>query len=306
MTADPVEAVDAANRAYGTHPGYRALHAKGVVLKGTFTATPEAAELTRAAHMQGGAVPATFRFSNGSGNPREPDGAPGPRGLAVKCYLPDGSRSDIVAISTPVFPTRTPEAFLELIEVQGAGLGAAWKLPRFLAHHTETLRALPQLLPALRPPASYATVPYHGIHAFKWIDAAGGERHVRYALIPEAPVERLAPWQTRGRGHDYLTDEIYERIGRGPVRFTLELQLAAADDPLEDPSVAWPAGRRRVRAGGFEISAPETERETRGDVLVFDPTRVTDGIELSDDPVLRFRPLAYAESIARRTSSPGR
>jgi catalase len=35
-------------------------------------------------------------------------------------------------------------------------------------------------------------------------------------------------------------------------------------------------------------------------VLVFDPTRVTDGIELSDDPILRFRPRAYSVSVARR------
>ena len=33
---------------------------------------------------------------------------------------------------------------------------------------------------------------------------------------------------------------------------------------------------------------------------VFDPSRVTDGIECSDDPVLRFRPRAYSESIRRR------
>jgi catalase len=306
MTADPVDAIDAANHAYGSHPGYRALHAKGLLLKGTFTPTPEAAELTRAAHLHADTVPATFRFSNGSGNPREPDWAPNPRGLAVKLYLPDGSRTDVVAISTPVFPTRTPEAFLELLEVQGARLEAAWKLPRFLAHHAETLRALPKILPTLRPPTSYASIRYYGIHAFKWIDAAGGERYVRYTLLPEGPVEHLAPWQAHGRGRDYLTDEIYERIARGPVRFTLELQLAAPDDPLDDPNAAWPAGRRRVRAGGFEISAPETERETRGDVLVFDPTRVPDGIDLSGDPVLRFRPLAYAESIARRTNSRGR
>jgi catalase len=38
-------------------------------------------------------------------------------------------------------------------------------------------------------------------------------------------------------------------------------------------------------------------------VLVFDPTRVVDGIELSDDPVLRFRPAAYDVSVARRTTS---
>jgi len=36
-------------------------------------------------------------------------------------------------------------------------------------------------------------------------------------------------------------------------------------------------------------------------VLVFDPSRVTDGIEGSEDPVLRFRPEAYSESIKRRT-----
>ena len=57
-----------------------------------------------------------------------------------------------------------------------------------------------------------------------------------------------------------------------------------------------------MNAGTLEITGLETERETGGDVLVFDPTRVTDGIELSDDPVLRFRPQAYSASVARRTA----
>jgi catalase len=54
--------------------------------------------------------------------------------------------------------------------------------------------------------------------------------------------------------------------------------------------------------GTFEITGLETGREKDGDVLVFDPTRVTDGIELSSDPVLNFRRDAYGESVARRTS----
>jgi catalase len=45
-----------------------------------------------------------------------------------------------------------------------------------------------------------------------------------------------------------------------------------------------------------------TEREQSGDVLTFDLTRLTDGIELSGDPVLRFRPSVYSESVARRTA----
>jgi hypothetical protein len=43
--------------------------------------------------------------------------------------------------------------------------------------------------------------------------------------------------------------------------------------------------------------------ERSGDVIVFDAVRVTDGIELSDDPVLQFRPRAYSVSVDRRIAS---
>ena len=65
----------------------------------------------------------------------------------------------------------------------------------------------------------------------------------------------------------------------------------------------WPRERERVTAGTLELTELETERETGDDVLVFDPTRVTDGIELSDDPVLIFRHVSYTESVARRMNS---
>jgi catalase len=300
VSVTPEQAIDAVNEVFGRHEGFRALHAKGFLAKGSFTATPDAVPLTKAAHMQGDTIPATFRFSNGAGNPHHPDWMPDPRGLAVKLYLPDSSRTDIVAVSSPRFPTKTPEAFVELVKAQGAGPAAAWKLPQFLARHPEAIRVLPVVVPTLGPAASYASIPYYGIHAFKWIDADGGERYVRYTLLPEVPEKRLAPWKARRRARDYLQAELKERLARGPIRFTLEVQIATPGDPVDDPSAAWPKGRRRVRVGTFEITGAETERETGGDVLVFDPTRVTDGIELSDDPVLKFRRGAYSESVARR------
>ena len=117
MTVTPAQAVDAANELFGSHPGYRALHAKGILCRGTFTATAEAGRLTRAAHMQAGQpVPVTARLSNGAGKPDSADYAPDPRGMAVKLYLPDGSRTDIVAQTSPRFPVRTPEAFVELLQ----------------------------------------------------------------------------------------------------------------------------------------------------------------------------------------------
>src|SRR5438477_10875770 len=82
--------VDALHTMYGTHPGHRAAHAKGMLCAATFTATPAAAELSRAEHLQGARLRAHVRFSNGNGDPGVPDGTRDGRGVAVKVYLPAG------------------------------------------------------------------------------------------------------------------------------------------------------------------------------------------------------------------------
>src|SRR5438445_114145 len=163
MAVTPEQATDAAHAAFGRHPGHRALHAKGTLLKGTFTATAQAAGLTRAAHMQGEAVPATIRVSNGSGNPKVPDYAQDVRGLAVKLYLPDDSRTDIVAQTAPRFPFHSPGPFVELLHAQGSGVAAAWKVPLLLARHPEAIPSLPVNVAALRPVSSYAACSYYAI-----------------------------------------------------------------------------------------------------------------------------------------------
>ena len=293
----PEQALDAINRRFGSH-GARALHAKGTLLKGRFTATKEAASLTRAAHMQGEPVDVTVRVSNGSGDPQAPDYGPEVRGMAVKFYLPDGSRTDISAQTVPRFPVRTPDAFINLIRASAPGAARFWRLPVFLATHPEALPALKANAPALKPPASYATCRYYAIHAYKWIDAQGGERYVRYTWIPEANEPPLSPEEAKSRGRDYLQADIVERL---PVRFTLELQIAGPGDKVDDPSAVWPAERQKVSAGTLELTAPETGREKGGDVLVFDPGRVTDGIAPSEDPILKYRSPAYSVSVERRS-----
>ena len=60
-------------------------------------------------------------------------------------------------------------------------------------------------------------------------------------------------------------------------------------------------GSREFVAGWLEITAPEDDHEAQGDVVVFDPTRLVDGLELCDDPILMYRPSAYWVSIERRT-----
>jgi catalase len=290
-----VEAVDAINAISGAHPGHRAAHAKGTLLTGTFTPSADAARLTTAAHMQGEPCRVTVRFSNGGGDPGIPDYAREGRGMAVKFYLPDGIKTDIVGLSLPCFFARTPEDFIAFTE---ARLDPEKLMPEFLGAHPEALPAIQAAL-AADPPESYATCVYHSIHSFRWDDAEGGSCFVRYRFEPEAGERTLSGEEAKARGRDYLVEEI---LARGEPAFRLVVILAEEGDAIDDPTVAWPEERESVEAGRLVLTGPETGRERDGDILVFDPTRVTPGIELSDDPILHFRPKAYSVSVERRTA----
>lgn len=296
----PDKAIDDINLRFGRHRGFRALHAKGLFLTGQFTATPEAATLSRAPHLQGRPVPVTARFSNGGGDPTVPDYLPDVRGLGVSFHLPDGSRTDIVAQTAPRFPVRTPEGFIDFVKAMEPGLAQLWKLPAFLLRHPEALSGLPVSAAALlMPPASYATLPYYGVHAFRLSNAQGASCYARYRWQPEA-VEKLGPFAARRKGGDYLQVELRERLQRGPVRMTLLAQIAEPGDDVDDPVAHWPETRRLARLGTLELTALDAVREADGRPFVFDPIRVCDGIELTDDPILKFRTQAYSVSVARR------
>lgn len=296
----PQDAIDVVTRAFGRHEGFRALHARGILCRGTFTASPEAAKLTRAAHMQGEPVPALVRFSNGSGHPRHPDNVPGIHGMAVKFTLPDGSRTDISGQNGRLFSSSTVEGFIAFLRVAEAGPGGLLRFPALVVRHPEFLRTLRANAVALRIPASYATIGYHALHAFEWLDADGGSRFVRYHWAPEAGASYLSLLEARKKSRAFLIDEITERLSRGPVRFRLDVQIAGPDDSTTDPSAPWRSDET-VSVGKLEITGLETERETGGDIVVFDPTRITDGIALADDPILKFRTHAYSVSIERRS-----
>jgi catalase len=297
----PEQAIEGVYERFGRHLGFRALHAKGTLVRGSFTAAPEAAALTRAAHMQGTPVEVTARVSNAGGDPGVADYESDLRGLAVIFHLPDGSRTDIVSQTAPRFPVRTPDAFIELLRAQKLP-AAILRLPLFLVLHPGVLLTLPANLPALRPPESYATCRYYAIHAFRWLDGEGGARYVRYTWIPELGDVRISGGDAKKRGAHYLQEDIAERLAREPVRFTLELQVAADGDAVDDPTSVWPDERERVVAGTLELTSLD-DGSTGGDSLVFDPVNMTDGIELSADPVLSFRPRAYSVSAERRLSA---
>jgi catalase len=296
----PDEAIEAIRATGGAQPGYRALHAKGTLYRGRFTATPAAAALSRAKHLDGSAVPALFRFSNGSGDHTQRDGVPGVRGLAVKLTLPDGSTTDVSTQTARLFVSSTPDGFIDLLKAMRPGPTKPLRMTKYLAIHPRLLAALPVLRDANRVPASYVTVEYHGLHAFRWVSADGSARFVRYHLHPVAGEKFLSGPAAKGKAPDFLVHELNHRLSSGPVLFDFRVQIAGPNDSTVDPSAPWHSGET-VTVGNLEIIGLNTEREHGDDIVVFDPMRVTDGIEPSEDPVLRFRTHVYSASVKLRT-----
>src|SRR5437764_15050088 len=298
--------VDGINATYGSHAGHSAVHAKGVLCAATFTPTESVSAVSRAPHFAGPPVRAHVRFSNGGGDPTVPDATRDARGMAVKFYLPDGKTTDIVALSLPVFFTRTPEDLLAFNEARqpdpATGQPDMEKVGAFLAEHPETVPAVTAAIshPA---PASYAGLTYHSIHAFGFVAADDNVRYGRYHLIPDGGDETISEEEAATKSPDYLREELEARFGQRSVAFALDLQLAADGDPVDDPTAEWPPEREVVRLGRLELTGLAFDRERDGDILVFDPTRVPDGIRLTDDKILLARPGAYSVSVTRRTSS---
>src|SRR5262245_763757 len=296
--------VEAMRALAGSHPGFRPVHAKGIVCSGTFRGAQDARRVSRALHLQGQAVPTVIRFSNASGDPGVHDGLANERVLSVKFQLPDGQSADILANSIEGFPVRTPEDLLAFLWTQlpdpGTGQPVPEALSRFLDSHPAA-RAFLERLMQKPVPASYGQASYHAEHAFLFTAADGMHRFGRYHWRPEAGEAYLSPDEASKRSAHSLREELESRLQNGPVVFRLLVQLAEESDPTDDVTALWPADRPLVELGRLEVAGISPTGAADERLLVFDPTNLVDGIALSADPILLVRSAAYSLSYDHRS-----
>jgi catalase len=97
-----------------------------------------------------------------------------------------------------------------------------------------------------------------------------------------------------------LADNLRASLEKGPVKFRLLVQVAAADDSTTDATKVWPDSRPTVELGEIAVIKALDTKKVENEFL-FLPTNVTSGIDASDDPIINTRTEAYAESFGRRT-----
>ncbi|WP_137719706.1 catalase family peroxidase [Methylobacillus flagellatus] len=285
----------------GPHVGFRANHAKGLVVQGDFVPAASATSVSKAAHFSAKSVPVTVRFSNATGVPNIPDanGNSFPKGMAIRFGLPDESYTDIVVISVNGFPAATPEDFLGLLNAVAASGGDAKPSPveQFLATHPAALKFV--TTPKL-PPVSFGTQPFFGVNAFKFINAKGEVNYGRYLIEPVTGAAYLDKADADKADPDYLMNELPARLKQGAVQYRIAVQLAEAGDAINDATQTWPATRKVVELGTLSVRNVHPQGTAFEKQTMFNPLMLTDGIEASEDPILLARPGAYAVSFGRR------
>lgn len=323
------ELVDTLYRPDGSR-ALRPVHSIGIAATGHFTASDVAHDYCTAAHFSGDEVPVNLRFSNGSGCAVAHDGWSDVRGMATRFHLPDGSATDLVAMTLPEFFAPTPETFLEFAkEAQPVPVVRQTPWQKF-----KSMLALTPPLPNPYPgetispdpgairfadkhkyaqlgvwqaanigaPKSYARASYHAVHTFVVTGADSTKRWVRFTWQPVAGVlntNPLAPPVDR-----YLQKELRERLDHAPARFSLMMVIGEVGDPFNDSTKPWPPHRRRISMGELTLTHVPDNQEAESEKMSFNPCLLTDGIALSDDPVLRIRKEVYETSSKWRGATP--
>lgn len=289
---------------FGSHPGFRPAHAKGIMLNGVFTPASNAAELSRAPHLQR-PTPVTVRFSNSTGLPAIPDNAPeaNPRGLAIRFNLAEHVHTDIVSHSTDGFPTRNGYQFLEFLRAaaaSGPDVPSPKPIEKFLAEHQAALA----FVQAPKPfPSSLAHDTYYGVTAFKFTNSGGEVRYGRYRIVPELGNDYLTDAQVAALPANYHYDEITGRVGKEQVRFRILVQVASPGDVTDDATIHWPEPRELFELGVLELNSVVPDTPVQQKHIIFDPIPRVDGIEPSADPLLELRAAIYLLSGRERRAA---
>lgn len=295
----PAKLVDALAPPGGPALGHRRNHAKGICFTGVFQSNGAGSTLSSASVFAQGEYPALGRFNLGTADANAADATVRVRGMGLQIATPDGQVWRAAMINPPMFPVSTPQGFYDLLVASASKDPNAMKT--FAAAHPEFANFADW---AGKAPwtESYAEDRYNSLNSFTFTGASGKQSIVRWSLIPAASPVAISPDELAKRDPNYLEQEIADRVGKAPQKWTLSVTVANPGDPTADPSKMWPADRRTIDVGTLVVQRIEPEPDGPCRDINFDPTVLPAGMSTSDDPFPAARSAAYSVSYNRRTA----
>lgn len=294
--------IDGFRVVFGSHPGFRRNHAKGVAVTGVFDSNGSGTELSSAAVFAAGRTPVTGRFSLTGGDPRGADTPSAARGLALAFGLPGPDQWRTANLNLPVFPDNSPQGFYDRLlaskVITATGKPDPDAMADFNIAHPETVAAM-KIIKKFPPTTGFADSIFSGLNTFFFVNDAGVRTPVRWAFVP---LQSALPPEPAGA--NALFNPLVRQLRKGPLRWTLHLIVGHESDPLNDATQLWPSNRRVIEAGTLTLTAAETEAPGNARDVNFDPLVLPAGIEPSGDPLLSARSSVYAASYRLRSGEP--
>jgi catalase len=300
----------------------RVVHARGAAAFGYFEAygtvgaTP-ISRYTRAKLFQtkGKRTDVAVRFSTVAGGRDSSELARDPRGFAVKFYTEDGNW-DLVGNNLGVFFIRDAIKFPDLIHSQKPDPVTFERQPAnrvfdFISQTPESMLMITLLFSPRGIPATYRHQQGFGVNTYKWVNAAGETKLVKYHWSPKLGVrsltaEQAAELQAQDLGHH--TKDLYDAIERGDhPEWELRVQMMDDHDhpeldfdPLDDTKV-WPENDFPLLPVG-RLVLDRTPRNffAESEQLAFGTGVLVDGLDFSDDKMLVGRTFSYSDTQRHR------
>jgi catalase len=296
----------------------RVVHARGATAFGFFEAYGTVggepiSKYTRAKlfQEQGKQTEVALRFSTVAGGRDSSEAARDPRGFAVKFYTEDGNW-DLVGNNLAVFFIRDAIKFPDFIHSQKPDpVTFERQVPNrvfdFISQTPEALHMISIVFSPRGTPASYRTMQGFGVNTYKWVNAQGETKLIKYHWLPKQGVKSWAQADADAVQATDLgphTRDLYDAIAAGDYpEWELNVQMMDDHDhpeldwdPLDDTKV-WPENDFPLMPVGRLVlnRAPENFF-AESEQIAFGTGVLVDGLDFSDDKMLVGRTFSYSDT----------
>jgi catalase len=303
----------------------RVVHARGFLSYGTFTATGKWGDepierYTRAKlfAQEGKQTPVALRFSTVIGGRDSSEAARDPRGFAVKFYTEDGNW-DLVGNNLGVFFIRDAIKFPDVIHALKPDPITFRQDPArifdFMSQTPESMHMLVNLFSPRGIPADYRHMQGFGVNTYKWTDAQGETKLVKYHWTPSCGVASMteedaaAVQAADDLGH--ASKDLHDAIERGEFP-EWELLVQMMDDhdhpelnfdPLDDTKV-WPEEIfPPKKIGVLQLNRNVENVFAENEQSAFGTGVLVDGLDFSEDKMLVGRTFSYSDTQRYRVGA---
>ncbi len=302
----------------------RIVHARGSAAHGVFRVYESQAALTSATFLQDPSkeTPVFVRFSTVAGSRGSTDLARDVRGFAVKFYT-DSGVFDLVGNNIPVFFIQDAVKFPDLIHAvkpephhempQAASAhDTFWD---FISLMPESMHMIMWVMSDRAIPRSLRMMEGFGIHTFRFVNARGKSRFVKFHWKPVLGLHSVV-WdeaqKISGKDADFHRRDLWEAIDNGDFpEWELGVQIVEEKDEhkfdfdLLDPTKLIPEELVPVRRiGRMTLNRNPDNFFAETEQVAFHPGHIVSGIDFTNDPLLQGRLFSYTDTQLSRLGGP--